>query len=227
MPVVQILAVFFMSRALQMWNTSVMDAAGKPHVGMILNALVLIALPPSIWLGSEFGVAGCRGRLQPRRAALRRDPVVRADDARALPDAAERARASAGDRALSGRSRASPSSACATCWKPMGSGSSLASRSRSPPGPLVYVSSLALIAPAVARQLLGMVRGLGPAMRPRADQAEGASAVDAPPGRTCRRSASRRRRAPSWPTTKRPVMGSSPRRRSRRISLPRALKIVS
>ena len=60
-PVVQILAVFFMSRGLQTWNTSVMDAAGKPHVDMILNAMVLIALPPSIWLGSEFGVAGVAG----------------------------------------------------------------------------------------------------------------------------------------------------------------------
>ena len=57
-PVVQILAVFFMSRALQMWNSSVMDAAGKPHVGMILNAAVLVVLPPSVWLGSEFGVQG-------------------------------------------------------------------------------------------------------------------------------------------------------------------------
>ena len=45
-------------RALQMWNSSVMDAAGKPHVGMILNAAVLVVLPPSIWLGSEFGVQG-------------------------------------------------------------------------------------------------------------------------------------------------------------------------
>jgi len=33
-------------------------------------------------------------------------------------------------------------------------------------GAAFYVSSLALIAPAVARRLLGMVRGLGPAMRP-------------------------------------------------------------
>ena len=57
-PVIQILAVFFMSRALQMWNTSVMDAANKPHVCMILNAVVLVALPPAIWLGSAFGVEG-------------------------------------------------------------------------------------------------------------------------------------------------------------------------
>jgi hypothetical protein len=33
-------------------------------------------------------------------------------------------------------------------------------------GAAFYVSSLALIAPAVARRLLGMVRGLAPAMRP-------------------------------------------------------------
>ena len=56
--VVQILAVFFMSRALQTWNSSVLDAAGKPHIGMILNACVLIALPPSIWFGSAYGVEG-------------------------------------------------------------------------------------------------------------------------------------------------------------------------
>jgi O-antigen/teichoic acid export membrane protein len=57
-PVVQILCIFVMSRTLQTWNNSVMDAAGKPHVAMILNASVLIALPPSIWFGSAFGIEG-------------------------------------------------------------------------------------------------------------------------------------------------------------------------
>ncbi len=57
-PVVQILGIFVMARTLQAWNTAVMDAAGKPHVSMILNATVLIALPPAIWLGSSFGLEG-------------------------------------------------------------------------------------------------------------------------------------------------------------------------
>jgi O-antigen/teichoic acid export membrane protein len=57
-PVVQILCVFVMARTLQTWNNAVMDAAGKPHVAMIINAAVLIALPPSIWLGSAFGIEG-------------------------------------------------------------------------------------------------------------------------------------------------------------------------
>jgi O-antigen/teichoic acid export membrane protein len=56
--VVQILAVFVMSRALQTWNTSVMDAAGRPHVAMVLNGLVLVALPPCIWFGSSYGIEG-------------------------------------------------------------------------------------------------------------------------------------------------------------------------
>jgi len=57
-PVVQILCVFVMSRTLQTWNSSVMDAAGKPHVAMILNAAVLLALAPSIWVGSSWGIEG-------------------------------------------------------------------------------------------------------------------------------------------------------------------------
>ncbi len=57
-PVIQILSVWVIAKTLQTWNTSVMDAAGKPHVSMILNAAVLIALPPSLWFGSHFGIAG-------------------------------------------------------------------------------------------------------------------------------------------------------------------------
>jgi O-antigen/teichoic acid export membrane protein len=57
-PVVQILAVFLMVRTLQTWNTPVMDAFGKPHVGMILNGAVLIALVPGLWIGSRFGIQG-------------------------------------------------------------------------------------------------------------------------------------------------------------------------
>ena len=57
-PVVQILSVLVMSRTLQTWNNSVMDAANKPHVAMYINAAVLIALAPCIWLGSRFGIEG-------------------------------------------------------------------------------------------------------------------------------------------------------------------------
>jgi len=57
-PVVQILSVLVMSRTLQTWNNSVMDAAGKPQVAMYMNAAVLIALPPCLWLGSGFGIEG-------------------------------------------------------------------------------------------------------------------------------------------------------------------------
>ncbi len=80
-PVVQILAVFFMSRALQTWNTSVMDAANKPHVDMILNAIVLVALPPSIWLGSEFGVTGVAVAYSLATLACGEIPSFCADDA--------------------------------------------------------------------------------------------------------------------------------------------------
>jgi O-antigen/teichoic acid export membrane protein len=57
-PVVQILAAFLMVRTLQTWNTPVMDAFGKPHIAMRLNALVLIVLVPSLWFGSRFGIEG-------------------------------------------------------------------------------------------------------------------------------------------------------------------------
>jgi O-antigen/teichoic acid export membrane protein len=57
-PVVQILCVLVMCRTLQTWNEAVMDAAGKPHVAMLLTGAVLVALLPSIWLGSSHGIDG-------------------------------------------------------------------------------------------------------------------------------------------------------------------------
>jgi O-antigen/teichoic acid export membrane protein len=57
-PVVQILAVFLMVRTLQTWNTPVMDAFGKPHVAMLINAAMLVAVVPGIWYGSRFGIEG-------------------------------------------------------------------------------------------------------------------------------------------------------------------------
>ncbi len=57
-PVVQILAVFLMVRTLQTWNTPVMDAFGKPHVAMLINAAMLVAVLPGIWYGSRYGIEG-------------------------------------------------------------------------------------------------------------------------------------------------------------------------
>jgi O-antigen/teichoic acid export membrane protein len=57
-PVVQILAVFLMVRTLQTWNTPVMDAFGKPHVAMLINAAMLVAVLPGIWYGSRYGIQG-------------------------------------------------------------------------------------------------------------------------------------------------------------------------
>ena len=70
-PVVQILCVWVISRTLQTWNTSVMDAAGKPQVSMILNATVLLALPPQPLAGLPVWNRGCRRRVQPRRPLVR------------------------------------------------------------------------------------------------------------------------------------------------------------
>jgi O-antigen/teichoic acid export membrane protein len=57
-PIVQILCLLLMLRSLQTWNSSVMDAAGKPHVSMALNGAVLVLLLPCIWVGSKFGLEG-------------------------------------------------------------------------------------------------------------------------------------------------------------------------
>ena len=57
-PTVQILCVMIMCQMLIAWNDAVLDAAGKPHVVMLLKASVLIALLPSIWVGSQFGIEG-------------------------------------------------------------------------------------------------------------------------------------------------------------------------
>jgi hypothetical protein len=47
-----------MLRTLQTWNEAVMDAAGKPHIAMILIGAVLVMLPVGIWVVSAFGIAG-------------------------------------------------------------------------------------------------------------------------------------------------------------------------
>ena len=164
-PVVQILAVFFMCRALQMWNTSVMDSAGKPHVGMILNALILIALPPSIWLGSGFGVKGVAVAyslaslvfgeipsfvlttrelgLKPLQVLGRLREIAISATAAGVAVILLRQALEAGGMGVAPRIAISVAA-----------------------GAVVYVSTLLLIAPGIARQLLAMVRGLGPALRP-------------------------------------------------------------
>lgn len=57
-PVVQVLCGMVMAQTLLTWNEAVMDAAGRPHVPMLLTGSVLIALVPSVWLSSEFGIVG-------------------------------------------------------------------------------------------------------------------------------------------------------------------------
>lgn len=163
-PVIQILAVFFMSRALQMWNTSVMDAANKPHVCMILNAVVLVALPPAIWLGSAFGVEGVAVAyslaslifgeipsflITTRELALR--PLTVLSRLREIAVAA----ATAG--------------VAVVCVRHFAQAGGLTIEPRIAlsvgVGAAVYVSTLTLIAPRMARQLFGMVRGLGTTSR--------------------------------------------------------------
>lgn len=53
--VIQLLTIFMMARALQTCNSPVMDAAGKPQIGTLLNATVLVALPPAILAGNSLG----------------------------------------------------------------------------------------------------------------------------------------------------------------------------
>jgi polysaccharide transporter, PST family len=53
--VIQLLTIFMMARALQTCNSPVMDAAGKPQIGTLLNATVLVGLPPAILIGNSLG----------------------------------------------------------------------------------------------------------------------------------------------------------------------------
>ena len=164
--VVQILAVFFMSRALQTWNSSVLDAAGKPHIGMILNACVLIALPPSIWFGSAYGVEGVAVAyslaalicgeipsflLTTRELSLKPLHVLGRLREIAISSA------TAGIAVVFVRQALK---AGAVGLEPRVAFSIAV-------GAVVYVSVLFLIAPTTARQLLAMVRGLRPALRPK------------------------------------------------------------
>ena len=164
--VVQILAVFFMSRALQTWNSSVLDAAGKPHIGMILNACVLIALPPSIWFGSAYGVEGVAvayslaalicGEVPSFLLTTRELSVKPLHVLGRLRDIAISS-ATAGIGVVFVRQALQGG---AVGLEPRVAFSVAV-------GAVVYVSVLFLIAPTTARQLLAIVRGLGPALRPK------------------------------------------------------------
>jgi O-antigen/teichoic acid export membrane protein len=165
-PVVQILCVLVMSRTLQTWNDAVLDAAGRPHINMILTGLVLIALPPCIWLGSAFGIEGvavayCLAALvcgelpsfviTTRQLSLKSLSVL---------------------RRLQGIVPACAAACIAVVFLRHaleGVGVPIETRVFLSiiVGAVVYLSCLTVFAPAVARQLLQIARGLRPALRPR------------------------------------------------------------
>jgi O-antigen/teichoic acid export membrane protein len=164
-PVVQILSVWVIAKTLQTWNTSVMDAAGKPHVSMILNLTVLIALPPSLWVGSQFGIAGAAVAFSlaelllgevpsfivtTRQLRLKTRTVLRRVQGTFLASAV-----CFGVLLLVSRALADMGLAAAWCV--------LLSVAI---GSAVYFGCLAVIARDVTRQLLGLARGFGPALRP-------------------------------------------------------------
>jgi PST family polysaccharide transporter len=164
-PVVQILAVFLMVRTLQTWNTPVMDAFGKPHVAMLINLAVLIVLAPGVWIGSSFGIEGVAIafsvatflagelpsyiittralRLNPLRVLGRLGGIIFSSGVMCVAVAMLR-------RAL----------------EDAGIGVELRVLLEGAAGAIVYLGCLTLSARGIARELLGMVRGLGPALRP-------------------------------------------------------------
>jgi O-antigen/teichoic acid export membrane protein len=161
--VIQILSVWVVSRALQTWNTPVMDAAGKPHVSLLLNAFVLIALPPSIWLGSNFGIEGVAVAfalsalicgelpsfvLTTRELSLRGVSVLSRLRGVALAAAAMCVAVAFARHTLeAGGIGLEPRAALSIVV-----------------GASVYALCLSLVAGDVVKQLLGMVRGFGPSL---------------------------------------------------------------
>ncbi len=138
-----------------------MDAANKPHVDMILNAIVLMALPPSIWLGSEFGVAGVAVAYSLAALACGEIPsfVLTTRELSLRPlHVLGRLR----DIALSAAASGFGVVVVRQLLEASGTGIEARIALSLATGAVVYLSTLALIAPATARQLLGMVRDLGP-----------------------------------------------------------------
>jgi O-antigen/teichoic acid export membrane protein len=164
-PVVQILGVWIMSRSLQTWNNSVMDAAGKPHISMILNATVLIALPPSIWLGSAYGIEGVA-------VAFSLSALIFGE----LPSFVITTRQlGLGGLSVLGRLRGIALSSATACiavvlvrqvLEKAGVGVELRLALSIMVGVAVYVPCLTLVARDIATQLLQMARGLRPVPRP-------------------------------------------------------------
>ena len=167
-PIVQILCVLVMSRALQQWNVAVLDAAGRPHINMLLTAAVLIALPPSIWLGSAFGIEGVA-------VAYALAALIFGE----LPAFLITMRhLSLKPLSVLGRIRGIAFSAAAACIAVVFARQALEQGGISSEprlalsivvGAATYLSLLALFARGVSRQLLGMVRGLRPAPEPGTD----------------------------------------------------------
>ena len=158
-PVVQTLCVLIMSRALQQWNVAVLDAAGRPQVNMLLSGAVLIALPPSILLGSAFGMEGVA--ITYALAAL-----IFGE----LPSFLITTRhLSLKPLSVLGCIRGIAFSAAAACIAVVFARQALEQGGISSEprlalsivvGAVAYLSLLALVAPGVSRQLLGIVRGL-------------------------------------------------------------------
>src|SRR5262249_32910848 len=57
-PVIQILAVYALVRALQSWNSVILDAVGRPHVTMWTQVAALCLAPVVVLLGSRWGIEG-------------------------------------------------------------------------------------------------------------------------------------------------------------------------
>ena len=165
-PVIQILCVMVMSQTLLTWNEAVMDAADKPHVPMILMGLVLLAVLPSILLGSQFGITGVAAAycvatilfgqlpsfvLTTRELGLK--PLSVLGPLRGILPAAGAAciavvflRKVLEDHGIAAEPRVVLSVIV---------------------GAVVYLALVTLFARSVARDLLKMARGLGPALRPK------------------------------------------------------------
>jgi PST family polysaccharide transporter len=165
-PVIQILCVMVMSQTLLTWNEAVMDAANKPHVPMILMGLVLLAVLPSILLGSQFGIAGVA-------AAYCVATILFGQ----LPSFVLTTR-ELGLSGLSvlGRLRGILPASGAVCiavvfLRQVLEDHGIAAEPRVVlsviVGAVVYMSLVTLFARSVARDLLKMARGLGPALRPK------------------------------------------------------------
>ena len=167
-PVVQTLSVLVMSRALQQWNVAVLDAAGRPQVNMLLTAAVLVALPPSILLGSPFGIEGVAIAYALAALICGELPafLITTHHLSLKP------------LSVLGRIRGIVFSAAAAFVAVLFARQALVQGgiSREPRlalsiivGAVAYLSLLTLFARGVSRQLLGLVRGLRPATEPGTD----------------------------------------------------------